>query len=262
MSLSSILLILITCALVLACSGGGATASGPAPQAPTVLRKDLKFGYFGSTLSEVVDHTNIYFATGWREDQQQQIVDAVNAGLPVILYLHGVAEDYVRTQFDALKKAGVLANIVAIYPIDEPREAAPVVATNAMLRRVMAEYGMSAKLMVIYSVGSYPAIESYDWVGFDNYPAGSSIFTNGDYNKFKSLLRPDQRIVLVPGGCDRWRNDPEPFFNVAETDPQVLMVMPFTWIDDADPANGATAGIRSNGMAPAYKSAGLRIKNG
>ena len=278
--------------LLTACGGGGGNAEPNLPT-PATYRTDLKYTYYGQMaetgmqLSETIDHINMVFASRWWGPHQQlaEIILATNAGIPVILDMpepyqstYGVndpfdlvaAEVRVRARFAQLRTAGVLSNIPVIYMVDEPElygwTAQNQIDTNAMMRRVMTEFDMTAKLAVVYSIrafGSWPGIETYDWVGFDAYDAGTRIFNPGaEYDQLKAVLKPHQKIILVPGGCDKWRTDPTQFSNKAHQDFQVALVLPFVWRDNTDPANGAFAGIRSNGMAPAYKAVGLSIKRG
>jgi len=261
--------------------------------APITPRTDLLFGYYGSypamdgnpsQFEETKDHINLFIASRWYgpEPQLAQIIEATNAGTPVMLdmaepYQIGynvnepfdiaAAEIRVRTRFQQLADAGVLKNIVAIYPVDEPElfgwTELQVVDTNNMIRRVLAEFGQTAKLAIFYTNAfTWRGVGSFDWVGFDDYGSGTKIFTNGDYNKLKKVLRPDQRIMLIPGGCDIWRADPTQWYNKANEDQQVIALIPFVWRDNVDPKNDANAGIRSNGMAPAYRAIGMRIKTG
>jgi len=269
---------------ILSLFGRGKISVDPAP---TKLRTDLYYGYFGSSeeqLAETKDHINFFMAAQWGgpDVQLKQVIEATAAGIPVMLdfsepykkYFVGAVpfdiaegEIRVRNRFKELQDAGVLHNIIALYPVDEPElygwTAEQIRATNEMLRRVMAEFNMSAKLAIFYTAAfTWMGVETYDWVGFDNYDAKENIFSNGDYLKLKKVLRSDQKIILIPGGCDKWQTDPTLFFNKAQADSQVVAIMPFIWLDNADPANGAFAGIRSNSMNAAYKSVGMKIKTG
>lgn len=263
-----------------ACSGG-VSEPNIAPTPIANQRTDLLYGYFGSTptqLGETVDHVNIYFAAVWDGPaaQLQQMIDAKNAGVPVIVDFGGQeirapfsvaeSEPRVRARLAIFRDAGVLQSIYAIYPHDEPELHGmthdDVLAMTSMVRRVAAEFGINPKLATFYTPSwKWPGVGSFDLVGFDNYDAGAKIFTNGDYDKLKAALRPDQQIMLIPGGADKWRADPDQFFNMAQQDPQVKILMPFLWRDLADPANGAMAGIRSNGLADKYRSVGMQISH-
>lgn len=270
-----IVLGVIAIVLLLASCGGGASNASPSFPPPSVFRSDLYYCYYGSLeyqLRETVDHVNLFMAAAWGgpAEQLSELIAATNAGIPTMVALDDItyldnSEQLIRERFASFQQAGVLSNIVAVYPKDEPKFSSEVVvATNTMIRKVMAEFGMTAKVAVIYVADSntWPGIESFDWVGFDRYDVGDKIFTNGDFAMLKSRLTPQQKIILVPGGASIWKNDPTQFFNKAQADSQIILIMPFVWFDPPVPdPQSLTAGIRSNGMAPIYKSIGEKIKN-
>lgn len=262
---------------LISCGGGGNSDRLPPDFSPRV---DLNYCYYGSLtyqLAEVYSHTTCAMITYW-EGEETFFVNASRAkelGLGLILELPQAyldnPETRIRNLFFQLQSLGLLSSVIAFYPIDEPDENIKVGdptlvirEKNALIRRVMLEFPELAKtkLGVIYaSSNDFPGVETYDWAGFDDYDAGDKIFTNGQYQKLKNALRPDQRIILVPGGASKWNQQPEAFRRKAQLDNQVILVMPFIWLDNADPKNGAFAGIRSNGLAPAYIEVGMEIKN-
>src|SRR5437870_5698906 len=159
--------------LALAGCGGG---SAPSPtQPPSALRTDLLFGYYGAadeTIPEVADHVNLAWVMGWGThgswlanvsrqlvQARQHGIKAVVLGIPQAYNPGGTAEADVRYVLQSLAVQGLLENVVALYPIDEPDGAhksdATVTAVNTMLRRVMAEFPPLAntKLAVIYTAG-------------------------------------------------------------------------------------------------------------
>ena len=264
------------CAALFAClpDCGGGGGSQPAigaitPAAP--VRTDLLFGYYAdcpTCAMETRDHTNLYWASNFNglPGTMESLFNARAAGftnvvLAVPAYTANPEAD-VRFYLDSLRDGGFLVNVKALYPLDEPdvagKSAAEVAATNAMLRRVMAGYPELAAtaLAVIYGAGrTWPGIESYDWVGFDDYTHGCAI--QDTYADLKNHLTAAQRILLVPGGADPWRQDPACFMNKANADAQVVAVVPFLWID-----TGGNAGIRSNPTRRLYCEAGrLAIGN-
>jgi hypothetical protein len=261
---------------LISCGGGGGDKLPPTH----IPRTDLNYCYYGSLsyqLAEVFEHTTCYMVTYWEGEETLFAVasKAKSLGLDLILELpHAYLdnpETRIRGFFLRLQSLDLLSSVIAFYPIDEPDEnikngdpTLVIREKNALIRRVMLEFPELAntKLGVIYaSSNDFPGVETYDWVGFDDYDNGAEIFTNGQYQKLKDTLRPDQRIILVPGGASKWNQHPEAFKVKAQLDNQVILVMPFIWIDDADPKNGAFAGIRSNGLAPAYIEVGREIKN-
>jgi hypothetical protein len=264
------------------CGGGG--SSTPAPQPPSALRTDLLFGYYGAvneTIPEVAGHVNLAWVMGWGsngawlENVATQLTQARQHGIRHIVLgipqaYNASAESDVRYVFESLVVRGLLDDIVALYPIDEPDGAhksdAQVTAANATLRRVMASFPQleQTKLAVIYTAGNQrPGIASYDWVGFDDYDRGCIALDNG-YPALKAQLRPDQRLMIVPGGADPWRQDPACFFAKAQLDQQVIAIVPFIWFDNWEDITkaGGTKGIRSNGMANVYCIAGRRTITG
>ena len=271
---------LLVAGIVTACGGGGGggnaheSAAGP-PATLTQPPREVLYGYYGhcdTCSAETHRHVNMIHVPNWGplETTVRQLTEArvygikhVMLGVPQ-LYHAPDAERALREFFTTLRGANLLTNITALYPLDEPDlhsiPADVISARNALLRRVMAEFPelRTTKLAVIYtSRPKWPGIDSYDWVGFDDYGAGSQIFTNGLYSELKDRLRPDQRVLLVPGGADPWRQDPEPFIAKALEDPQVIGVVPFIWYDFADREVGR--GIRSNGLAGAYCEAARKL---
>jgi hypothetical protein len=258
------------------CGGGGGSGFVP-PQPPQELRTGLLYGYYGdcdTCLEEQAGHVNLAWVMGWGkraawlDNVAAHLTEAKQRGIPNAVL--GISPAYgdnperdVRYVLDSLRVQGLLDGIVALYPVDEPDvngiPAEKIVATNAMLRRVMADYPEFAhtKLAVIYGPRSdYRGIESYDWVGFDDYDQGAAVLEL-PLAHLKAKLRPDQQVILVPGGASPWRQDPQPFFNVAESDARVVALVPFIWFDNAAP--GVGLGIRSNGLRAVYCAAGKRV---
>lgn len=273
----------------------------PQPQPVPPAPNSILFGYFAtrdatgqSSVLESVDHCNMVFTVGWgdwtsytgRQALMQNMIDdlkvakaggvgAAIVSLDFLVYTRSwaarqiaSAEVELREFFDKLRAANVLSMVRAFYPVDEPNlvgiDAATIMGVNMMIRRIANDYIELAnvKLAVIYTdhLDQLSGVGSYDWVGFDAYDRGAGIFTNGQYSTLKSQLRTDQRTLLVPGGASPWRTDPAPFYDKACSDSQVVAIVPFIWIDNW----GLTGnqGIRSNGMAPAYRRIGTAIRTG
>jgi hypothetical protein len=256
---------------VSACGGGGGSgpnASGTITPAPA-LRKDLLFGYFAGVSANVVDvagHCNLFWAAMSNDgglDQMASLVHAKGAGIKNVVldipayFAKGgppVPESELRFWLKRLADGKNLDNVVAVCPIDEPnhqrngaRSDAEVTAQNALLRRILPDYGLgAAKLAVIYSSDSgRPGLASYDWLGIDDYGRGCSIMAATDELK-RSLPRADQRLLVVPGGSSPWKQDPACFESYAHGEPRVVACTPFAWQTVVD---GETyAGIRENGM--------------
>jgi hypothetical protein len=269
----------ILCCIVLLLApvqvGGFAQASARRPSSikPVALRAGQFFGYYGdcpSCVEETRAHTNVQWIAGWGGEggQVPKIVERAKNAAPLktVIMLPGMYVNKrlnplglvaARGIFQGLRDANVLQNVAALYPQDEPDleglDDATVIEANRALRGVVAEFIelKNVPLAVIYSErGSRPGISSYDWVGIDAYAMGSKIL-GAPYTKLRKLLTNRQRLLLVPGGADPWREDSTPYFKRAATDPKVIGVVAFLWFDNAAPDVGL--GIRSNGLAPKYR---------
>lgn len=268
--------IMVGIALAWSSSCGGGSDINLIP-APTIFRHDLYYGYYGSDDAQVDQtsgHVNLAWEMRWDGDaaaikrlQTHHLPTVLSVQWPLYGESTKALPDAVaglRALFDQYRASGVLQQIIVLYPIDEPDGRGfndpDVLVGNSLLRGVAAEYAelSGVKLGVIYSTHwSFPGISSYDWVGFDDYGQRSGIFVNGEYDRLKNTLRPNQRIILVPGGADPWKQDPTEFFNMAENDPQVVALVPFIWIDNY--GQSTHLGIHSNGMATIYHLIGLQI---
>jgi hypothetical protein len=269
----------ILCCIVLLLApvqvGGFAQASAQQPSSikPVALRAGQFFGYYGdcpSCVEETRAHTNVQWIAGWGGEGSQvpKIVERAKNAAPLktVIMLPGMYVNKrlnplglvaARGIFQGLRDANVLQHVAALYPQDEPDleglDDATVIEANRALRGVAAEFIelKNVPLAVIYSErGSRPGISSYDWVGIDAYAMGSKILGT-PYTKLRKLLTNKQRLLLVPGGADPWREDSMPYFKRAATDPKVIGVVAFLWFDNAAPDVGL--GIRSNGLAPKYR---------
>lgn len=272
--------------ILLGCGGGGGSISPPAPTPLTPIdpARTFYYGYYGvrdTQIPETLAHTNLLFELGHAGEAAglQHIAEARQPtvlGLQAQLWmwpsptfslpflLNPLAEANIRARFNELRQANLLQYIIALYPIDEPeftvRNPALVAEAVRIVRTVAAEFPELAnvKLAVFYNYSSspYSNIDLFDWVGIDHYKIGADIL-NEPLNSLHAQLRPDQRIMLIPGGYRG--QDPNPFANYAISDPQVIALVPFIWYDNADPANGVVSGIRSNGMAQSYCLAGRHL---
>jgi hypothetical protein len=259
-------------ALLSACGGGGGNSGTAAPPAPQqALRADVLYGYFGvdgNQIAETASHVTLNWTADWgnwsdpadreRVAQRQiaQIQEAEARGVRKHVVSVGFAlfdADFrprgteelsrFRSQIEAL---GLLGAVVALYIVDEPETHAKlsIAAFREAISGARAAWP-EAKLAVIYGPGgAYPAIDAFDWVGHDNYDRGEAVLDD------LPPIRADQRWILVPGGADPWRTSPARFVARANLDPRVAAIVPFAWFDGY--AGTGKAGIRSNGMAPAY----------
>ena len=67
-------------------------------------------------------------------------------------------------------------------------------------------------------------------------------------------LQPGQRLMLVAGGADPYRENPAGYEKFANEHPEVVAVWAFAWFDYSD-----GLGIGHNGMLPAYQAMGCRL---
>lgn len=253
-----------------------------------VAQKKLYFSYYGGMQDEIFDYENMVFATTWGHNQTPWIVDAMTrakahgivAAMVSIDYLvytnaagggpkryMGDAQSTVllTTFFDTLKSSGLLDMVKAAYPMDEPDlygiPASDIEAANANIRRVASQYPelSDLKLCVTYSGNrNWPALHSYDWVGIDHYEDSSFILIS-QYPQLIEQLLPNQRLTVVPGGADPWRTPVEPFYEYAQQEPRVVLIMPFIFLDNY--GNSGQLGIKSNGMAPSYNAVATQIRS-
>ncbi len=250
----SLLAGLLACLILstIGCGGGGSPGGEGNPPAPTTNRKDLLFGYYGpASPEEVADHVNIVWL--W-EDQVATAMRAKAAGIThlVLPVCWRCGADNLRFMFTGMRNASVLGNVVALYPEDEPGNMpeAEIAAMVTLVRSVAAEYAEIAQVPVwaIFAANA-PLTGShlFDAIGVDNY--GCSCVP-------VPPLVAGQRLILVPGGANPWREGVEPFIRAANLDSRVVAIIPFLW-QYPIPAQGL--GIRDNGLAPIYREAGIRL---
>lgn len=251
-------------------------------------RDKIFYGYYGDMefqYNEVKDHVNMIWIAAWDRHPRswvdvvyERIIQAANDGKKSVVmmttntYIDGRFSDHVLKEIDELfqklDEKNALANIIAIYPTDEPDgseiASEEIAKGNAAIRSVMDKYpALKDTALAVFYTGSekYPGIEYYDWVGFDEYHKGEQVL-GAKYRRMLTKLRPNQRTMIIPGGCDKWRQDPKPFVDFALENPRVIAVVPFIWIDNAAPGNNDVGlGIRSNGMTEKYRQAGLTLIN-
>lgn len=235
---------------------------------------DVGFG-----IAQANDHSQSDIAARHLVQDQSLGITTSMVGLSEELYSYqngtsvyiGDAEAIPKLQayFTQLRSLGVLQNIVAFYPIDEPNlnvgTEADVIAANKVVRQVMTQFSelSNTKLAAIYApfqYGGWKGISSYDWVGFDDYSPGNDIFTNGEFDNFEQMLSPSQQIILVPGGASNTgKIDPTVFYNKAQTDMRVVAIVAFVYFDLAT-SSTPILGIRDDGLAKDYCTIGQMIK--
>lgn len=275
---------LLLAAALVACGGGGSSSpvSGIiAPAAPP--RHDLLMGYFAGIslyVQEQVGHVNLYwaadFGTPTTDGVLEQMATLTQAkGLSTVIsmpFCHtpvAQGESEARTWLQRLHNAGLLAGAVAVSWCDEADTVrsgqwsdADATAMTAAVRRGMATFPELTKTAIAGTfacdTGRTPGMAALDWVGCDHYPSGCGVLTKY-VEGLRSLLKPGQRLFLLPGGADPWRQDPACFENYANAHQEVVAIVPFIWQTVTD--DGVTyTGIRDNPTKPLYVEMGQRIK--
>ncbi len=276
-------------AVALTACGGGGSSSEPIKPAPAI-RHDILFGYYGGCATTVLENgadVNTHWATGWcgtgtwHLDVAQELSHARGQGvrnivlaLPYGLVWAPNAEAETRFQLARLQQAGALDGwaSVMVYPADEPelpengaRSDAEVAAMLGWLRGVLSGFPAlrESPVGVFYSCasGKRPGMASYDWIGCDDYNAGCAVTRpSGAYDDLLRSMRPSQRLMVIAGGSDPWRQDPACFESYAHGNPRVAMLSAFIWQEVV--VDGVGAGIRSNGLRPLYCAAGRKIRYG
>lgn len=250
------------------------------PPVPAVLRKDLAFGYYLSSddsIQKMVDHCNFIFEPNW--GTLQGLLNRAKAhDLPIVLCitrecfgdfdstkLSPYIEADLRVLFDRLRDENILERITVLYPIDEPDGRHISNETMSLcvqtVRAVASEYSEleNVKLGVIYSTHmTYPGFDHFDIVGLDKYGVGSNVLISREFKTLNKRLRPHQKVILVPGGADPWKQNPEAFERYAHSHPEVLGIIAFLWIDYME--NGELhKGIGSNETRELYVKLGKRL---
>lgn len=142
-----------------------------------------------------------------------QLMRGMESSLMRPKFAEGKADE-LRFVFARLRGMNKLRLVKYLYPIDEPdipeqgnRSDEEVNATNALIMKVAGEFVEleGVQLMVTYacSSGRRPGVTTYNVVGCDQYDKGTSLLNVGGYmDDFRSTLRPDQRLMLVPNFAD------------------------------------------------------------
>ena len=281
--------ILILFLFIISACGGGGNSSNPNAYVPpaAIVRADLYYGYFGSLAnqpSETEGHVNIFYDLGF--DGPEKRIENIKymglknsnsvIGLDYVLWNNnGLANEKTRfteapdaevrltALLQSFKDADILKYIQAASILDEVdnREIPEALVKKQidLTKKVFANFNVPIKILGIYGAKfTWVGSQYLDWVGFDNYSAGAAIFYNGDYARFKGILKPHQKGVLVPGGAEPWLQDPAAFINTANADAQIIWIMPFTWFTSGAGSDFGK-GIRDNSRRKDYCNAGAII---
>ncbi len=250
--------------------------------APSVLRTDLKFGYFGNEtgqVAEVKGHTNLHWECVWH-GMTQAADDILEMGCFTVLDvsefifekvaekgknrgLRADAREQLFALFAYLNERGALKHVMAVTPLDEPntncRSPEELLAACQMIRGVAYGFGRDdMELACIYAAKpeSFTCIEQFGLVGVNDYLMLSSVL-EGVYQRLVAAKRPDAKTLLHPGGA--FGQKPTPWVNWAHADYNVFGIVPFCWFKDREKADTWGPGIRANGMRDAYESVGKAI---
>ena len=229
---------------------------------PSVLRDDILFGHYSSltrTYDQVKDHVNLYWG-GFHGDDVT--IRVLREGLVKVLItfdfavceinpetkhrrVRADAEENLRAHFQKLRDAGVLDKVSYLYPIDEPNGTMESVEEHLKMillcKKVAAEFPelANARWAVIYMNRKhgrgFELIEHYDVVGVDYYAQKSESLTIGEHAELVKQLRPNQKLIIVPGSG--YGHNPDPWVAYAHTEPRVEIVASFLWFEWEDPAN-------------------------
>lgn len=270
------LVALVIVALLLGgCSGGSGGGAIPIPPAvvPLILSPGTLFGYFGilgTQLADTAKHVNLAYCMDWSDWDDPaarewmadtiiaQLTEAKARGIPNSIvavgfltftkaYAYRGTAELVAFR-DRCAAAGLQPTALSI--LDEPDVYKVPDALMAQAATEIRAAWPGPKLAVIYGQNRhYPGIAAFDWAGMDHY--GVDIFANGDVADLKAHLRPEQRVILVPGGASPWKESPQAFVRHANTDSQVAAIVGFIYGDGwgNDPTN---VGIEGNGMLAQY----------
>jgi hypothetical protein len=229
---------------------------------PPPSTRHCHFGYFGDNPTIVVetkDHSDLAWPNGWPTGTTALDVckQAKAAGMKIMLPVWGAAPpdklasnlEYFLQQCD---QAHILDAVVAIYPLDEPDvagwSATQVKTMCDTVRKVADKFPAiaDAPLAAFYGQQGTAGISSFDWIGKDNYGNGPQILP----------LEPYQKLMLIAGGTNDWKESPDQFVAYAQAHSEVVAVIGFMWVWPSKPENQA---IKGNGMAPAYRAAGKTL---
>lgn len=247
-------------------SCGGAPPPTPAPPAPANVRAGIQPVYFGvtdDTVAATTTQTQAVWSNGWGPDgyqaqvrgqlQQAQALGATYGVLAVdtVMQADGGAAARLGAILGDLQRAGVLSLVKVLFVCDECEQkgytAAEMAAAAALVRGVAATYPELAdmQLMANYGCGNeFPGWQAMDIVSCDRYDR-SAAETHGDLR----TKAPGKKYGLVDGAVEPFLQDPWPFLDEAQADPDVVVIVFFIAHDNAD--TGLGRGILNNALAGA-----------
>lgn len=260
-----LLLLLPLC--LIGCGGGGGSSTPPAPPPPRVI----DFTFFGQSDTAVTaPFTSVYHAIDWgdwskdREAIKLRIIDELQQararGVDRFILSVGFLTFDTKCAFlgaDALaafklqlQALDLARSVFMLYPLDEPDGMnCDDKALTAAYKTIQTAWG-DVRIGVIYGdTGRMPGITAVTDAGRDHYRFGPQVIS----------LRSDQRLMLVAGGADPYREDIQQYVDYAKANPSVSLVWAFLFIPYTDPDGHPQLGIGGNGMLPAYRAAGCQL---
>ena len=226
------------------------------------------FGVLGDQINETRDFVTRLWVMqwSWGGDIATQLAEIVKAGLPTtldadrFLFVPGGREllPDAREQLIGLQAkliaSGADRYVDSLTPCDEPNlketdRSAAIPAAVALLRDVFP----GKRLRCIYSL-AYPLCspELFDDIGGDDYRAGDIlVLTGNDFegnptaprmDAFVLKMRPDQGLILTPGGADLAYSSPTPrawveYAQVLAALGRSVEICAFAWRTPADQTN-------------------------
>lgn len=254
------------CLLLAGCSGGsGGSGEKPVP-APAPLPRNAPplcfyFGVVARQIEETADHVHVVYSLDWG-DWDTMDADIATRILADLLQakalgyrgaIVGVGFTMFSTALAYKGTAGLVAfrqrveaiglPIIGISLIDEPdmRGVSDEVMTKAHADAKAAWPGV--KLFCVYGDHGTPGSSAADVIGKDAYPDIPTL-----------PIRAGQERWIFPGGADPWRTPPDGAMALAAGDPSIVAVCAFIW-GDRPVGKDSGLGIRSNGLADAYRKA-------
>ena len=251
----------------LASCGGNPPPATPAPPAPAIIRAGIQPVFFGitdATVAPVAQQTRAVWSNGWGSElhhvvvrKQLQAAQAQGATFGVVdtstaLEDDGEQDTRLRTLFDELRAGGVLWLANVLFVCDECEQkgysAAQMAAAATHVRTVAATYPelASTRLMANYGCGNaFVGWEAMDIVSCDRYDRSAA-----ETRKNLRDKAPGKKYAEISGGAEPFLQDPWPFLDEAQADPDFVMLVYFIAHDNA--ATGLGVGILNGKLAPAY----------
>lgn len=254
----------------------------PPPPDETPARIGLLYGYYGGgDISAVANHTNVCFPGTWGDWSspvgRQAIMDKMVAEMheavangvlnimlgvdfclwdltnPRRLRPSTIAQPILSELHNRLYHENLLRHVVAIYLIDEPNILENSVSDPDLHWAIVNTRAVFGEIPITTTYGwngNWTGIQRFDWVGWDDY--GTSV---NHYSEFVNHLLPVQKVILVPGCSYSWLEDPQPFYDKAQQEQRVIMIMPFLW-----GLNPEGLKFQSQALIDKYVAVGTKIK--